>query len=296
MRRPGVDPEDGLAELLALWDAPTAEDLHRVLVLHPPVRECADSYQPFWLLNKHHEAEPETSVVTAMLLLTDRRWRGAIGPLARRIAASGIIAADELDLLARSFLAADDAVYWAVPNSWFDGGAEFTIDFGPGASSVDADELPAEDDDETEDGPTVARREVAPPLRRWAAERLLRQDSAMWVGVLARADDVNARSAASIMLGVLDAVEVLPAPVRNLLIARAIRWPDKAVRRHGYELLAEADGAQAVYKIAKDDPNAQLRGWAEKLVQAPRLRATETSPDESAQLAVIERPKPPTLF
>lgn len=289
-----VDPDDGLAELVALWGAATADELHRVLVLRPPLRQCADAHEPFALLSKHHEAEPDTSVVTAMLLLTDRRWRGAIGPLARRIAASAILAADELDLLARSFLAADDAVYWAVPDSWFEGGAEFTIDFGyEAASPVDADEPP---DDDTPDGPTVTRREVAPPLRRWAAEWLLRHDSDMWSALLRRAAEVNARSAASIMLGVLDAIEVLPARVRKLLTGRAIRWPDHAVRRLGLGLLAETDGPDAVCEIAKDDPNARIRAWAETLIMAAPRHPGEAGPDEPEGSAPIEPAPPPTLF
>ena len=54
-----VDPQDGLQEMADLWSAPTADALHRVLVLHPPVRETADAFEPYLLLSKHHEAEPE---------------------------------------------------------------------------------------------------------------------------------------------------------------------------------------------------------------------------------------------
>jgi hypothetical protein len=69
-----VNAEDGVQELAQLWLAPTADALHRVLVMHQPIHGCSDAFEPFPLLQKHHETEPATSVVTAMLLLTDRRW------------------------------------------------------------------------------------------------------------------------------------------------------------------------------------------------------------------------------
>jgi len=153
-----ADPDEGAREFVELWSAPTADALHRILVLHQPIRRSADVYEPFSLLEKHHEAEPTSSVVTAMLLLTDRRWGKGVGQLVRRIADAMILEQEQLDLLARAFLAADEALYWQVPDDWFGDG--HVIDLGP--STIEPDEgLDDVPDDLVAPGPTIARREVA---------------------------------------------------------------------------------------------------------------------------------------
>jgi hypothetical protein len=81
---PPADPDNGLEELLELWSAPNADALHRVLVLRPPVRGSADAFEPFALLQQHHQSEPDSSLTTALLLLTDRRWRNGVARLVRR--------------------------------------------------------------------------------------------------------------------------------------------------------------------------------------------------------------------
>lgn len=50
--------------------------------------------------------------------------------LARRIGESGLLGDEQLDLLARTFLLADDAVYWQVPDEWFSEEG-IIIDLGP---------------------------------------------------------------------------------------------------------------------------------------------------------------------
>ena len=107
--------------------AETAEDLHQTLVLHPVRTGWADASEPYSLFVKHHEREPGQSIATATLLLTDGRWSNAARPLMIKIEESGLLTDDALDLLARAFLAADDAVYWAVPDVWFEGGLEIEL-------------------------------------------------------------------------------------------------------------------------------------------------------------------------
>lgn len=142
-----------------LWSANDADALHRVLVLHQPVRGSADAFEPFCLLQKHHETEPDHSLTTALLLLTDRRWRNGSARLVRRMADSAILDIEQLALLAHTFLAADDALYWRVPEEWFAGG-ELVIDLDTGKV------LDEHADESAPAGPTVARREVSPPPRR----------------------------------------------------------------------------------------------------------------------------------
>lgn len=153
-------------ELAELWSAKSADHLHRVLVLHPIVRRSADVIEPYGLLVKHHQAEPDSSIVTA-LLLTDPRWRDGVSYLVRRIEDEGVLDTGELDLLARTFLSADKALYWKVPDDWFDSvGVIINVDDEPSM---------AEQSDEPV-GPTVVRRDLPPPLRRWAAARMVRQE------------------------------------------------------------------------------------------------------------------------
>jgi hypothetical protein len=268
-----VDPDAGFAEFVDLWAAATADDLHRVLALSLPVRRSADAFEPFQLLVKHHEIEPDASIVTAMLLLTARRWRNGVSQLARRIAEADILDASELNLLAETFVAADDAVYWAVPDHWL--GDEVIV------IEIDADAgLPADAPAER-DGPAVVRREVPPPLRRWGTGWLVRRDPGRWGPLFARARALDSRSGAAVMCGLLDAIEDLPAPSHDLLTAEAVRWPDHAVRKIGLDLVADAQGPAAAYELARDDPNARIRTWAESLLRAaPYPRAGHDNADK----------------
>jgi hypothetical protein len=259
-----VDPKDGLAELTDLWSAETPGDLHRVLVLYPPIRRSADAFEPFQLLAKHHETEPGSSIVTAVLLLTDRRWSKGVGQLVRRIEQADILQPAELDLLAETFAASDGAVYWEVPEDWFGEGG-VVIDLDPGGPPLpgDAGELP--------DGPAVARREVFPPLRRWASSRLTHRDPTGWAGLLARGRDLGGRGGAALMSGLLDAIDSLPVAAQDLMVEAAIDWPDQGVRLHAFGLLAERHGPQVAHDRAIDDPSARVRSWANSILKADRV-------------------------
>jgi uncharacterized protein YjeT (DUF2065 family) len=285
MRSHGVDADVGMTEFANLWLAETADELHQVLVLHPPERATADASEPYLLLHKHHETEPDASVVTAMLLLTDRRWRDAVGKLARRIEASGMLDDEELDLLAQVFLAAGKTVYWAVPADWL--GVElFTIDVqGPRAADPPGD-LP--------EGPITAQRPIVPPLRRWAATRVVSQRPDAWGAIWTRARQLDARNAAAVVAGLLDAIDALTPPAQELLIQQATKWPDNAVRTLGLKLLAARHGADAAYQLAKDDPNTRIRAWAESLVQSKPIEPDALGARRTT--AKADRTPPPTLF
>jgi hypothetical protein len=274
--RPWADPDEGLGELLSLWSAESADDLHRVLVLHPHVRESADAFEPMALLSKHHATEPETSAETAVLLLTDRRWRGGVRHLVDRIAESGLLTGDQLDLLAMTFLAADHCVYWEVPKDWFS--EESVVIVLSDEEGVDADEV-AEDVN-----PAVAAREVAPTLRRWAAARLLAREPASWPRLLARAEDLDARQAAAVVAGMFDSIGSMPTAAQALLVTKGTTWPHQSVRRAALEFVAARDGAQVASQLARVDPNAKIRAWAATLDRPrtgpgqPEVRESEPDP------------------
>jgi len=111
-----IDVDDSwssLDELVALHTADAPDELHRRLLCFPDGGgNKADAFEPWCLLRQFHKDESEGAVVTALLLLTDRRWRNATGRLVRRIEESDLVPDDDLDLLAQTFLAAESQVYW----------------------------------------------------------------------------------------------------------------------------------------------------------------------------------------
>ncbi len=266
-----IDPNDGLRELLDLGSAPTADALHRVLVLSRPVRRSTDTMEPLWLLRRIAENEPDEVFTTAFLLLTDPRWRNGLSQLVRRIEDSGCVDAEDLDELAEAFLAADRVLYWVVPEDWF-GDEEALI-------AIDDDAFDGGDDDEPNDGEgACVARQVHPPLRRWAAARLVADDPAQVGALFERTGDVDARSAAAIMAGLLDVIDGVDMATRNRLIDAAVEWRDHGVRRAGIELVAARDGETVAHELAARDPNARIRNWAPTLL-------TNSAPTDPSQTA-----------
>ncbi len=152
-------------------------------------------------------------------------------------------------------------------------------------------------DETVPDGPAVVRREVAPPLRRWAAAHVAAQDPAAWSSVLARARALDARGGAAVAAGILDAVASLMPKVQDLLIREATRWPNQAVRQLGLALVAEPQGSDAAYALARDDPNARVRAWADSLMNPSPSRdrpSTASAHRPAATKGEVE--EPPTLF
>ena len=173
-----------LHQLVALSSAPTVEEFYRRLILLPPAgNNSADAFEPLCLFRQFHESEPEGAATTALLLVTDPRWRDATGRLVRSIAESGCVRQPEVDLLAETFLAAGPHVYWQAPSDWFDGGLEIALGPAGGPIIPDADQAK---DETLDDQPVVVQRYIRPPLRRWAAERVTRSGSSRWSAILRR--------------------------------------------------------------------------------------------------------------
>ncbi len=293
MRR-RLDPEEGADEVFDLWSAETTDDLRRVLVLHPPIRRTADAFEPYVLLSKHHKMDPTGSAETAMLMVTDPRWRDGVGNLIRRIEQSDILDDGQLDLLAEAFLAAGDAVYWQVPDHWFsDEGIAIWVDESDEVDEVDEVDERQDDaqEDEGEGRPAVVRRTVPPPLRRWAAGRLVKRQPERWGQILSRVRALDASAAAAAMSGLLDVVSVLQPATQEFLIEKGTSWPDHSVRRLGIGLVAERKGVEAAHAIAICDPNAGVRKWAGSLLEPPAPRE-----DTEKEKPAVQAPEPPTLF
>jgi hypothetical protein len=293
-------------KLASLWGASTADELRKALVLHPTLRSSADAFEPEALFAKHHRDQPEDAIVTALLLLTDTRWRDATSRLVRRIEATNIIDDEGLDLLAYAFLQADRFLYWRMPVEWFEGPAgSIDIELEPNAAShrsvvEDQHDVEGDLDEDDVDEPVVAPRAVSPPLRRWAAARLVTRDPQRWTGIWHDAEAGESRVTAAIKCGVLDAIESIPATAHDALIDSAVECAHHSVRQIGYTLVADRRGAGVAHELAKHDRNAKIRTWSATLLRPAVERATPTqdpSPRETPPQA--RRPdagEQPSLF
>lgn len=221
--------DDGspLDDLVALHTAEDAGDLHRrLLCFGDGGGNKSDAFEPWCLLRRFHSDEPNDAVVTALLLLTDRRWRNATSRLVRRIEESGLVPGDQLDLLAQTFLAAGPQVHWEAPGDWFDRPA---IVLDPDSHDV-VDLVHPEDLDESDDRPVVFAREIRPPLRRWASARAVRSDPGCWSALVKRAREVDPRDGAAIMFGLVDGIDVVAPAACDFLLDIAESWPHRKLR------------------------------------------------------------------
>ena len=264
-----TEPEDGdwtaLDDLVALHSAGDAEEFHRRLVLYPSAPTTkSDAFEPWCLFQQFHKDSPEGAVTTAVLLVTDRRWRNATGRLMRHIDESGLIPPDGLDVLAQTFLAAGPQVYWELPGEWFDAPA-ITIDLGPQAVDNDAAEDVEEPEDNSDDGPVVVAREVRPPLRRWAASRIVLADPGLWGQLLNQAQDIDPRGGAAIVRGVLDGIDGLTPAARAAVVKLASDWPQRGVRE----------------AAAQVTPGRQPEGESPPIVPAARSTSTNNAAQPS---------------
>lgn len=247
-----VDFEDDwspLDDLVLLHTADDAGELHRrLLCFGDGGGNKADAFEPWCLLHKFHKDDPEGAEVTALLLLTDRRWRNAISRLVRRIEESNLVPEDQLDLLAQTFLAAGAQVYWEAPGDWFDGPA---IVIDPDAS--DAVEV-IEDDEPSgpDNGPVVFAREVRPPLRRWAAARAVRVDSSCWGALVQRARQVEPRNSAAMIHGLVDGIDLLSPVAREFVLDLAENWPHRKLRDAAIALRQPPEPAPSPLRLATE--------------------------------------------
>lgn len=229
-------------DLVALHSAEDAGELHRrLLCFGGGGGNKADAFEPWCLFHKVHVDEPDGAAATALLLLTDRRWRNATSRLVRRIEESGLVPDDQLDLLVQTFLAAGPHAYWEAPADWFDGPA-IVLD-SEGDDVVDV--VDAEDLDEPDDRPMVFAREIRPPLRRWAAARAVRSDPACWGALVNRAREVDPRDGAAIMFGLVDGIDVVAPAARAFLLGVAENWPHRKLREAAAALRHPPEAAPA---------------------------------------------------
>lgn len=145
--------------------APDAQHLRRLLVtvtggseLVPAV--AIDTFQ------RLHDAGQQEPVDSALLLCTDWRWRRTSARVLAGILATGILDDDQQDHLANALLWPDRARY-VHPLGWF-GSTFIKFDLSPARRAPRQRKVRAHPNT-----PVTSERHVWPPLRSWAAQRVL---------------------------------------------------------------------------------------------------------------------------
>lgn len=241
MTGPKLDPlaQRGLAHMAVQFApnlAETVEQLWHVLL------NVAGAPEPFplgaaRLLSKHHRRGDPDALTTTLLLCTDRRWEPCMGHLMKDIVDEGVLTDEQLEGLARLFLAHD------------------TMSF---------------------DHPTANQgfeRIVRPPLRRWATGYLLRRRKAGFLSMLRQAQSSKPDMGAAIVAGMLDAICAIDPHWAPAALELGLTWPLGAVRRQALEILAANGGVEEAVQRAAADPDAKVRRWKPRRADPPESRA-----------------------
>jgi hypothetical protein len=243
--------------------AATPDALWRYLAGNVHLRALPNTFEAVCAFRRLHKDRPAHALRTAQLICTDLRWRRVTAPLIVDIEQSGILDERALDQLADGFLW-DDTLAWPVPEQWLRDGT-VRVRRGshkPGRTAV------------------VIDRMVPPPLRRWAAARVVTREPRRAADVLVRIDGTDAGAGDATMAGLLDAAISLPQEARVALTELGCAWPNGTVRLRALKLLAEAD-REAALRGAAADASATVRAWGQKLA-SPRPRPDRPAGDRTA--------------
>jgi len=251
--------QERMADLEALLSATTPDELHHVLVLGWPAAVVREPSAPLSWLRRVHRESPADIETTAVLLVTDVRCRSIGAELLAGLEKTGQLSAEVLDLLAETFVSADEFVYWECPDEWFQDGVLVLLD--PSGSDAGPDD---EDEDQQESGPAVVRRRVPDGARRWAAARMVRSQPKRWAAVYRRSRQTTKPIGAALLHGLLDATDVLTDPAADLIESLALRSGDAGLRLAGLKRRALSNPEQARL-LARGDGNARVRDRAESL-------------------------------
>ena len=249
----GLKCGDPAAEFVELWSAENAEALWKALTLRQSL-SGAHPFEAVGLFRRHHEKGEDGAVTTARLLCTASRWGRDTARLIAGLVDTAILGDADLDELASTFLWSD-RFRFEYPARWI-GSEWIAIDLeGPeGSISIPIGRV---DPDST----VASERDIAPPLRRWAAARVLRADSRMLDKLRARAAELRPIDGAAIVSGVLDAVDVLDASGARMAIELGLGWPRGSVRLLALDVLAASDPEDASRRAAAD-PDRKVRAWS----------------------------------
>lgn len=241
------DDDPAMAELTAARDA---DELCRLLVQSQ--LGWGSSSRPdevTGLLRNLPSDHDLPSTLVALLLCTCRRWDRITAKVIAGIEQSGALTGPELDELAESLIS--DEITIVFPLVWISKNwIECDLAGGPTRTVTVSD---------TET--TKQERRMKPPLRRWGAARLLRNDPARLADLLARAGDLPPQHRDALLHGLLDAVDGLDTDQRRLLVRRALGSGIARVRRAALDQLCQLNGPAAARRRARSDPDRTVRAW-----------------------------------
>jgi hypothetical protein len=175
----------------------------------------------------------------ALMVCTCQRWDRVTARLIAALDDSALLDDTELDELAESFLSHEHVISypltWVSPQ-W----VEVDLDVGAGRTYT------------VNEGTLAQHRPtVEPPLRRWAANRALRSNTARLEELLRGGDLFEPRHRDALIHGLLDAADVLDEPARRGLIERGLNTAHASVRRTALDHLCELDGPETALHRAR---------------------------------------------
>jgi hypothetical protein len=261
-----LDRGDPLDDFVGLWTAENAEALWKALTL----RQNPSSAHPLeavGLFRRHHQNGEPGAVTTAVLLCTAPCWDRCTARLIAGLVDTAILRDDDIDDLAATFLWAD-RFRFEYPATWT-GREWIAIELeGPeGPTSIPLGRVDPHSS-------VANERHIAPPLRRWAAARVLRTDPRTLDKMRARAAELGSIAGGAIVSGLLDAVEVLDASGARWTIELGLAWPRGSVRLLALDVLAAID-PEAARRRAATDPDRKVRAWSPTRLS----RRAEPGPD-----------------
>jgi hypothetical protein len=231
----------GITEALNLW---------RLLVTgaigSEPPAIAVDTFR------RLHGAGEPGAVDSALLLCTDWRWQTVSAKVIAGITESGLLGDDDQDRLA-DLLLWQQQVRYQYP-AWWHGTTfvEYDLDAAGPGRTIRLDP----------NTPTTAHRNVWPPLRSWAAGRVLARHRASAGDVLDHARSLPARDGAAVVSGAVRVIDDLGPDQAPTVLDAALAWGHKAPRKAALErLLADGQDDQ-VRSLADGDPDASIRRWA----------------------------------
>jgi len=236
-----------------------AQELWRLLVTVPGGPELAPTVAVD-AFRRLHEAGQPGRVDSALLLSTDWRWRRTSARVLAGILETGILDEVDQDRLAEDLLWSDKVPY-VHPLGWI--GASFTeFEIVAPRQQRSPRQRTARVDPST---PVTRERSVWPPLRSWAAERVLVRDRAAPAHVLERARELPARDGAAVVTGAVHAADDLDPEEARTVVDVALRWGHKTPRKAALERMIASGDADRAQALAANDPDASIRGWGRKL-------------------------------
>lgn len=231
-----------ITDALSLWRRLVSGTFGRPL---PP----AVAVDAFRLL--HRGGEPG-AFDSALLLCTDWRWRRVSAQVIAGIADSGILDNDDQDRLADTLLW-QERVHYRHPIGWIATSfVEYDLDSPVPGRRIRVDP----------NTPSTADRNVWPPLRNWAAGRILSRRRAPVGDVLQHARSLPASDAAAVVTGALRVADALDEDQARTLLNTALAWGHKAPRKAALERLLTGGDDELVQTLADNDPDASIRRWA----------------------------------